>query len=253
MTKSMMFGLGTMLLTSVVLYGCGGGGDSPSPTPASQAPIDPNLTVPVQTALANVVNKGFNQAFTISGSVDNSTFNNPMPPTPITGSGHFTLGAGAPATSCGFPVLAATEVLTGTAIANGISTPFAGTGTVFYRSDNTTVARDSDGKLFLFTPVSFPQTVRAGDAGPNGDGTQISQNCTSIAFADTIARAYSVASDSATSLLVTFVEDQKSFGGSKTQTSTVYRIDTSGNIRLVSITAVQSFLGSVFKSLIFTF
>ncbi|TKB68321.1 MAG: hypothetical protein E8D47_02345 [Nitrospira sp.] len=256
MTKSMMFGLGTMLLTSVVLHGCGGGGDSPSPTPtpASQAPIDPNLTVPVQTAFANIVNKGLNQSFTISGSVDNSTPANPAPPTPIGGNGQFTSGAATPATLCGFSVSQAAQVVTGTTIANGVSTPFATTSTTFYRSDNTIVGTQSAGEFFLFTPVTFPATVRAGGTGVTGTGTEVNANCDQVSFGSNITGAYSVASDTANSLLVTFVENEKNpFSSSETKSSTVYRIDTSGNVSLVSVTATKSFLASVFQTLIFTF
>lgn len=148
------------LFFALSVGGCGGSGDSgnsdsPSPTPTTQAPIDPNLTVPVQTAFANVANKGFDQTFTISGWIDNSTAVNPIPPTTIKGSGHLTLGAGAPATLFNNAVLAATLVITGTTIANGVSTPFATTSTIYYRSDNTTVATDTAGQLFLYTPYTY--------------------------------------------------------------------------------------------------
>lgn len=96
--------------------------------------------------------------------------------------------------------------------------------------------------------------VRAGDTGSTGTGTQFNADGTKTAFGATITGTYTVASDSATSLLVTFVADQNNpFSSSESQTSTVYRIDTKGNVSLVSITVIQSFLGSVFQTLIFTF
>lgn len=245
-----------LLAGLVLLTGCSGGGDgeSTTPPPAAEAPIDPNLTVPVQTAFANIVNNGFNQPFTISGSVDNSTQNNPVPPTPISGSGQFILGIGEPDALCGFQVSRAVQLVTGNTIANGVSTPFATTSRVYYRGDNTVVATDSAGQAFLFLPVSFPATVRAGDAGPLGAGTEIDSNCNQSSFGATSTGAYSVASDRANSLLVTFVRNQNnSFSGSSNQASTVYRIDTSGNVSLVSVTATRSFLGSVFETLAFTF
>lgn len=244
-----------VLVGLILLAGCSGGdGESTSPPPAAQAPIDPNLTVPVQTAFANIVNKGFNQAFTISGSVDNSTPANPAPPTPITGNGQLTQGAATPATLCGFAVSQAAQVVTGTTIATGVSTPFSTTGTVYYRGDNTVVATDSAGQRFLFLPVSFPATVRAGDTGVTGTGTEVNTNCDQVSFGSNITGAYSVASDTANSLLVTFVENERNpFSSSETQTSTVYRIDTSGNVSLVSVTATRSLLSSVFQTLVFTF
>ena len=238
------------------VYGCGGGDSpSPAPTPTAQAPLDPNLTVPVQTAFANIVNTGFNQAFTISGSVDNSTPANPAPPTPITGNGQFILGIGEPAALCGFQVSRAVQLVTGTSIANGVSTPFATTSSVYYRGDNTVVATSSLQQTFLFLPVSFPATVRAGDAGPLGAGTEVDSNCNPPpVFAATSTGGYSVASDRADSLLVTFVREQRNPLRSTDQSTTVYRIDTRGNVSLVSITTTRaSSGGSVFEILIFTF
>ena len=117
----------------------------------------------------------------------------------------------------------------------------------------TTVATDSSGHLFLFTPVAFPETVRAGDAGVTGNGTQFNSNCTPTILGSKITGAYSVASDSANSLLVTMVRDKKDVGSGETQSSTVYRIDTNGNVSPVSITTTKSFLGSVYQTFVFTF
>lgn len=239
---------------ALTVGGCGGSGDSPSPTPTAQVPIDPNLTVPVPAAFANIASNGLNQSFTISGWIDQSTGANPIPPTPITGSGHLILGAAGGATLCNFAVRVATEAITGTTIANGISTPFATTGKIYYRSDNTTVATDAAGELFLYLPYAYPATVRAGDVGSTGNGTQVNADCTQRSFAANITGAYTVASDSAASLLVTFIADEKNpFTSGEDKTSTVYRIDTKGNVSLVSITALKSFLGSVYQTLIFTF
>lgn len=247
----------TVCLLVALCSGCSGNGNdaasAPQPTPAPQPVIDPNLSVPVRTAFANVVQNGFNQSFTISGSVDNSTPSNPAPPTRVTGNGRFVLGAGVPVTLCTFPVLQATQTTTGTTIANGISTPFASTGTIYYRSDNTIVATDSEDGFFLFTPVAYPETVKAGDTGPVGDGTQFNRDCTQTFFATKITGSYFVESDSATSLLVTFIAIQKDAGGGETQTTTIYRITTSGEITLKSITAARTFLASTYKTIIFTF
>ena len=238
---------------TLTVGGCGGSGDAPSPTPTAQVPIDPNLTVPVPTAFANIASNGLNQSFTISGWIDQSTGTNPIPPTSITGSGHLILGAAGGATLCNFAVRVATEAITGTTIANGISTPFATTGTIYYRSDNTTLATYSAGELFLYSPYAYPATVRAGNTGSTGNGTKVvDPNCTQTRLTST--GAYTVASDGATSLLVTFITDKKNpFTSAEDKTSTVYRIDTKGNVSLVSITALTSFLGSVYQTLIFTF
>ena len=163
--------LGKLLVTA--LQGCGSGDSSSptldsSPSPAAQSPIDPNLTVPVQPAFAQIVNNGFSQPFTISGWIDNSTAVNPVHITPITGNAFLTLGAGTGTSLCGFAVLAATQIVTGTTVANGIPTPFSATAIVYYRSDNTTVATNAAGEFFLYLPYNLPATVRAGDSGTTG-------------------------------------------------------------------------------------
>ena len=253
----MKFGIGVLFL--LALYGCGGSeGDSPppTPTPVSQPPLDPNLTVPVRLAVAHIVNDGLNQPFTISGWIDNSTAVNPIPVTPITGNGQFYLGVASPATKFGFSILQASEVVTGVLIANGVSAPFANTATVGYRLDNTLVSTEVPGELILYTPFPYPETVRAGDTGSVGNGTEFNADGSPVTFCPaTVARSYTVASDGVDSLLATVITDEANtcLSGSGTQTQTVYRIDTAGNIRLVSITAVKSSLGSVFQTLIFTF
>lgn len=93
MYKTMTCGIVALFL--MALYGCGSG-DNPSLSPTTQTPIDPHLTVPVQTAFANFVNNGVDAPFTISGSKNESTQNNPIPPTALTGNGRLTIGPGDP-------------------------------------------------------------------------------------------------------------------------------------------------------------
>jgi hypothetical protein len=132
-------------------------------------------------------------------------------------------------------------------------TPFATTSTIYYRSDNTTVATNSGGKFFLYRSYTYPSTVRAGDAGSIGTGTQFNPDCTQTALAATITNSYVVSTDTATTLLISVVSDEKDFGGGETNVTTVYRIDINGNATLVSITTVQSFLASAYQKLTFTF
>lgn len=241
------------LLSVLTLYSCSGGSESASTPQSTQPPPDPNLTVPLRTAIANIVQDGFNQTFTISGSVDNSTPSNPVLPTPITGNGRLVQGPATPATLCTFTVASATQVITGTTVANGASTPLSSIGAIYYRNDNAVVATRADGELFLFTPYTYPETIKAGETGQIGAGTQVNLDCTQTLFASTITGTYVATADSANSLLVTFVSVRTNFSGSSDQTSTVYRINTVGEVSLVSITAARSALGSVFQTITFTF
>lgn len=258
------------LIGLVLLAGCsGGGGDSPSPTqdPASQAPIDPNLTVPVQTAFANFVNNGVDAPFTISGSKDDSTQANPIPPTPLTGSGRLTIGPGVTGTFTGGPfdgtaVRRTTQVLTGNVTGNSQSSPIGSTGQVYYHSnDYTILVSDFPGAYTVYDAHDFPQTVKAGDTGPLRNGRRYANFADSLKpegpffHPDVVTAAYAVSSDTATTLLMRIIETVRDpiIAGSDEQTQSVYRVDTAGNVSLVSITGTKSFLSSVYQTLIFTF
>lgn len=258
------------LVGLVLLAGCGGGGgDSPASTPAAQAPApaDPNLTVPVQTAFANFVNNGVDAPFTISGSKDNSTPANPIPLTPLSGNGRLTIGPGDSGTFTGGPfdgtaIHRTTQVLTGTITGNGQSTPISSTGQVYYRSDNyTALVSDFPGAYTVYDASTHPQTVKAGDTGPIRNGRRYANFADSLQperpffHPDVVTAAYAVSSDTATTLLIRIIETVRNvlFPGSDEQTQTVYRIDTSGNVSLVSITTTKESLGSVFQTLVFTF
>ena len=256
------------IIFALTVGGCGGsGGDSPpAPAPAAQEPIDPNLTIPVQTAYANFVNTGLDQPFTISGWIDESTGVNPRPPTPITGSGRLTIGAGVAGTFTGGPfdgsaVFRVTEVTTGTIVTNGQSTPIGSTGQVYFYANNyTTLVTDFPGEYTVYDAHTYPETVKAGDTGFVRNGRQYQSFVDSLKpegpfpHPILITVAYAVLSDSATTLLVRFIEDSNdSILGHLGQTQTVYRIDTVGNVSPVSVTTLKYFLGSVYQTIAFTF
>ena len=235
---------------ALVLAACGGGGGGGGgSTPA--AVIDPNLTVPFQTAAANLVNNGINQNFTVTGWINNSTLANPVPNTPITGSGSLTIGPPSTTTFNGAPALQATEVIVGSASANGQSIPLAGTANNFYDPSNyTKVGSVINGETTFISPYTYPATVKAGSTGTLGSGT--SGGGLTLT---TTTTAYSVATDSANSLLVTIVSTKNIDNGiaGTVQDQTVYRITTSGAISLVSENVQQSSTGSVYESLTFAF
>jgi len=228
-----------------LLSGCGGGGGGTAAAPAPV--IDPNLTVPVQTAIANLVNKGMNKTFTVTGWIDNSTTNTPVPRADITGSGTLTIGAPTAATFNGASVLRSTEVITGTVTVNGRQSSIASSGTTFYNSSNyTTAGTIVGGDTTYFSTYTYPATVKAGSTGSLGRTTDAGG-----AFAATSTTVYSVASDTATSLLVTLLKVESGPGATVT-TQTVYRISTSGDINLMSIDSLKH-LTRDYQRLTFTF
>lgn len=237
------------LASCALVAGCGGGGTgAPQVSLSPTVSIDPNMTVPFQTAIANLVNNGLSANFSVSGWVDNSTPANPVPHTLITGSGNLALGTPTVSTFNKVSALKSTEVVTGSTTANGQTTPFSSTTTIFYSPSNyTTVGTVAGGKTMAISPYALPATVKAGSTGSFGNGTD------GQFMPTTSTQDYVVTSDSATSLLVTLVQTTDSGAAGITKAQTVYRINTSGNISLASITTQRIFLGAVYENLVFTF
>lgn len=232
---------GALLLALVA--GCGGGGGT---TPV--VVVDPNLTVPLQTAIANLVNNGVNKPFTVTGTIDKSTQATKIPLIPITGSGTLTVGSPTSATIGGTPALQSTSVITGTISANGVTSSISGTSNSFFNTSNyTTIATIAGGKTMIFSPYTVPSAVKAGSTGSFGNGSDGQQ-----VGPTTSTTAFSVSSDSATTLLLTLVQTTSSLSGG-TQAQSVYRVSTTGAISPVSITTQLSFLGSVYEVLTFAF
>ena len=204
----------------------------------------PPVTVSVQAAMANLINNGYSKTYTLTGWIDNSTIANPVPHTPITGSGTLTVGSPTTVNFVSGP-LAGTHALQSVGVWTGAAT---GTTYTYYNTSNYTTVATFDGtNTIYYSPYSNPDTVHAGSAGSLGSGSD------GKLFATNVTTAYAVASDTNTTLLVTLMETVLSPGGGKTQTQTVYRIDTSGGASLVSAT-VQFIRGSsVYKSLTYTF
>jgi len=214
------------------------------------------VTVNVAAAIGNLVNNGLTQSFTLSGYINNSTPINPMPNTPITGSGTLTIG---PATSFtytsgtlkGTAALRQVQALSGTATENGQSASLAAMNTIYYKPGTYNILEEvtsaSSFNDYLYGAYTYPTTVKAGDTGTLG--TASTGGFISYTRTDT----YSVAADSPTSLLVTITDllDQQVAGTVTSQT--VYRISTTGSISFVSQTTSNALLGSVYEQLIATF
>lgn len=232
-----------LALVGIMLTGCGGGGSSSTPA-APPVVIDPNLTVPLQTAMANLVNNGFNKPYTLTGWVDNSTGNNPnLPLTPLSGSGTVMIGTPVSVVFTSGPLTGVTA-LKSVAVSTGT---VASTSTYYFNtSDYTILLVQSESKYFYYTPYTLHSTVKAGNTGAIGDSS------TGEFFATTTTTGvYSVDSDKADSLLVTFTETSSNFF-SEVITSTKYRITTLGKISPVSITS-DYYLTGHYKHVVLTF
>jgi len=202
---------------------------SKSPTP---------LTLSVQAAMANLVNKGFSKPYILTGWVDHSTINKPVPQTPITGSGTLTVGSPTMVTFTGGPLVGSSS-LQSVAVMTGTTT---GTATTYYRpTDYTILATYDERGTYYYSPYSYPATVHAGSTGLLGNGSREQGG--------NVTTTYVVASETTNTLLVSIMQN---FSGT-IKTQTVYRIDTSGGVNLVSNNVQYLYLNSVYQSLTYTF
>ncbi|MFJ1259298.1 hypothetical protein [Cupriavidus sp. CuC1] len=205
------------------LGSCGGGGDGGGSSATTQT-----LSVPLLTAVANLVNNGITVKFSISGSSGNTT---------VTGSGTLTDAPAVAATLNGVAVLKTTETVTGTVVANGNSAPLSASR-IFYRNPSTfaVVVDDQGNPYIVFGNYNYPASVKAGDAAMLATGTMFS-NSTQATKTGTVTLSYAVAADGANSLLVTFIDSDFDNSNNKTaEGKTTFRVDTSGNISFVSLT-----------------
>ena len=165
---------GATLLMSTILASCGGGDGGGGPNVQPPTPIDPNLTVPFQTAMATIVNKDFGGTFTLTGTKDISTISNPQPLVSITGSGTYqlsaaTLGTFSSGILVGQSALRASSAFTGSAVANGQTSSLGLVETIYFRPINYTYLAETQGtSLFVYDSYTVPSTVKAGDSGVFG-------------------------------------------------------------------------------------
>jgi hypothetical protein len=243
-----LFNVSAIVLLTV-LAGCGGGGGGSTSNVASNPPVvtpTPPVTVPFQTAMANRINNGVNKSFTISGwyqytsviltgsgtLVENPAIVTTIPALP----GGIGLGS-----LTGTVALEVTGSLTETIFCNGATFSSTNVVTAFYNTSDYTGLETVVGPLTAPTlasvnqnlygvpgDVPYPSTVAAGDAGTFGTAQDSQGN--------QYATYYSVASDSANSLLVTVTTVEFMTNNISVKTQELIRVDTLGNSSFVSIT-----------------
>ncbi|MFJ1259192.1 hypothetical protein [Cupriavidus sp. CuC1] len=206
------------------LGSCGGGGDGGGSSATTQT-----LSVPLLTAVANLVNNGITVKFSISGSSGNTI---------VTGSGTLTDAPAVAATLNGVAVLKTTETVTGTVMVNGNSAPLSQSRIIYRNSSTFAEVVDDEGNPYIvFGSYGYPEIVRAGDAATLATGTIFSDS-TRATKTGTVTLSYAVAADSASSLLVTFIDSNFDNSNNKTaEGQTTFRVDKIGNITFVSLKA----------------
>ncbi|WP_254776132.1 hypothetical protein [Ralstonia sp. 25mfcol4.1] len=179
-----------------------------------------DVSVPLQTAVANVVMGGMSVNFSISGTADNVA---------VTGNGTLTDTPGVTTTLNGTTVVETTETMTDTIVLNGTSEQATETMEIFRNPDTfAEVSEDRGGTVVDFPPYTYPASVKPGDGGTLATGKMFSDN-TRTNQTGTVELSYSVDPDTSSSVLVTLKE--KDFDSNSVQAAEddrTFEVDTKG-------------------------
>jgi hypothetical protein len=223
---------------STALAGClGGGSTSPastsaaSSTPATTTQNTP-LSIDVTTANANAINNGGTASYTISGSYGT---------TRLSGSGTATTGAPTSVVLNGIALLKSTSVISETLTQTTSSgytqtTTNSVTGNAYYNSSNYYASIYDDGSSWEVMSANYtlPTTIKAGDTGNFGDSITYT-NSSKTTIKGTSKYSWSVASDTATSLLLTrYIDFYDTSNVRLYRGTTVWRENTNGTEKTVS-------------------
>jgi len=205
--------------TFLLVGACGGGGDNTgSSGTTTVSPQD--VSVPLQTAVANETNSGMSANFAVSGTVDN---------VPVSGSGTLTDAPAVATTLNSVPVLETTETVTDTIVQNGTSAQASETTKIF-RDPNTfaEVSEDRGGTVVDFPPYTVPASVKPGDGGVLVIGKLFSDSNRTTQIG-TVQISFSVVANTSDSALVTFSETD--FDNNNVQTAEydrTFEVDSKG-------------------------
>ncbi len=222
-----------VILSSLMLGACGGGGSSAPATPVT------SLSFPMQSAYKTLVANGLTKSFTVSGT--------------CSGSGTKTSSAAnTSATFEGVTGFSATSTLT-LSLTNCTPASSAQTSTAYFDSNYLPIGFNSVGVNYgvYLTPLSIPTSVSVGGTGTLGTETLYTSS-TKATPNGSIAMSYVVETDTATTAIINLIAKITNAAGTLTATEQDrYRIDVAGTLTPVSID-IQYANGSI-THLVLTF
>ena len=213
-------GLVLAAFASLTLVGCGGGGDSGS---SQTSPIQVNQTYNLSAALKSLTANGWSANLNVNASNGCS------------GTGSYTVGGATTAAVFeGKAALSATSMLN---ISYKNCTPAIQsiTSTSYYDSNYLPLGAQSDSYL-VWSSVNIPSTIKVGDVAVIGDAVRYSNN-TKTSKTGTAQLSAVVEADTQNSAFITV--STKAYTSANVLESTQltkYRIDTSNNLTIVSLT-----------------
>jgi hypothetical protein len=212
---------------------CGGGGGG-STAPASTAPVASTDTFQLQKAYVNYVTDSSSRSFSISGISSGKS---------LSGTGRVTSGSLASATFEGQSVLAKTQVVTGTRIEAGTSTPLSSSATTYVDSAYKLVGR-TDTEYMLVTSFSMLSDLSKVNATGSYYSAIRYTNSTKSSVIGTRTATYALEPDTASTALLKFILVDKDSNGNSTSTGTVsFRVTPSGALTPISETSTSTSSG----------
>ncbi len=231
-----LFNLASFLI-AILVSACGGGGGS-----GGTGLVVSANTFSLPAVLANQINNGYTQNFTVSGTeiIGGITYN-------VTGTGTITVTPAVDTVFEGQVALQNSSTINATLTANGISVSVTDTSQSFSTTSYAPLGM-SNGEYWVVQGVPvIPATVIVGDTGVVGTYTRYEDN-TKATVLGTAEVSYVVEADTATSVVINLI--LKEFDDSNVlelTDQTRWRIDTLGNVSWRSETATGADFNYLFN------
>jgi len=209
-----------------LLSACGGGGGG-----GTAAPVASTESFPLMTVYRNTITSSSSNNYTISGTISGVS---------VTGSGTVTFGNLSAGTFEGLPALQRTTTATGSAVVNGGTIPL-NTSSIDWFDSNYVPKGESGGEDYVViagTPT-IPTTARINDTGTLYTANRYASS-TKAVLRGTSEVTYVMEADTASTALVTLINEEKNTSNVTTSTSSEqFRITPTGTFTRIKDTAVQ--------------
>ena len=211
------------ITTFAVLTACGGGGGGSTPEVIASTAAFPLKTVWVNS-LTNTSSNNFN----VTGTINNVS---------ITGSGTVTFGALSAGTFAGLSAQQRTTTSTGSVLVNGTTNPINGSSISWVDSNYTPLGESGGTDYVLVTGTpNIPTTAHVYDTGTLYTANRYSDSGRNL-LRGTKTVTYVLEADTATTALVTIIEEEKDTSSTLTSTSSSqFRITTTGTFTRIKET-----------------
>jgi len=216
------------IVSALLITGCGGGGGGGGSTTTTST-----LSFPVAQAIAYFISNSHNYNVTASGTMGGNN---------ITGSGTLSYSAAVVSTFEGQPALKQTVTITGNLTANSSTVPYAFTGENYYDTNYNPVGSSLAGGTDYCVAASFqayPSSVKVGNTDTIGTDDCYQDSSKSVSTENDV-KSYLVEADTATSAIVNLITNSYSLTSAlQSSDQSRYRINSSGNITLISSTVTD--------------